>query len=117
MLCPWCLHYGSEDEEYLFDDELYCGICAQQMPSEPEQWAAAFRAMDANMLSYVEEELNKIAVSKSGLQRELLDSMGQGIAALADLRASGPERIMTQPESEYARWVEFACTYYLPRIR
>ncbi|HTE83452.1 MAG TPA: hypothetical protein VK821_01850 [Dehalococcoidia bacterium] len=117
MLCPWCLHYGAEDEEYLFDAELYCGLCAQQMPRDQAQWTAAFRAMDPEMLSRVEEELNRIAVSKSGLQRDLLDSMGDGLQALAELRASGIDRKMTRPEPEYVRWVEFACTYYAPRLR
>jgi hypothetical protein len=117
MLCPWCLHYGTEDEEYLFDAELFCGLCAQKMPDGPDEWSAAFRAMDPLMLSYIEEELNKIAVSKSGLQRDLLDSMGEGIAALAELRASGDLLTLRRPESDYVRWVEFACTYYLPNIR
>jgi len=124
MLCPWCLHYGAEDEEYLFDEELYCGLCAQQMPQNQEQWTAAFRAMDEQMLSYVEEELNRIAVSKSGLQRDLLDFMGEGLQALAELRISdvgesgGARRaVPRRPEWDYAKWVEFACTYYEPRLR
>src|SRR4051794_22767111 len=117
MLCPWCFHYGAEDEEYLFDDEFYCGICAQQIPQGPEEWKAAFGAMEPEMISYVEEELNKIAVSKSGLRSDLLTAMGEAIAALASLRESGSERRLTLPQEEYARWVEFACTYYEPRVR
>src|SRR5438445_10448132 len=100
MLCPWCFHYGSEDDEYLFDEELYCGICAQQMPRDPARWLEAFHALDPEMIGHIEDELNRIAVSKSGLQRDLLDAMGSGLMALAELRASGT---MTQPESEYAR--------------
>ena len=117
MLCPWCLHYGAEDDEYLFDEELYCGVCAQPMPRDPEGWTEAFRAMDSQMLSYVEEELNRIAVSKSGLQPALLDSMGKALTGLATLRESGAERRMDLLEEELVRWVEFACTYYAPRLR
>lgn len=121
MICPWCLHYGSDDEEYLFDEELYCGLCAQRMPPDQAAWTAAFRAMDAEMLSYVEEELNRIAVSKSGLRPETLRSMGAALEALAALRQSlhepDSERRLTLPEEEYVRWVEFACTYYAPRLR
>src|ERR1700686_5381624 len=71
MLCPWCLHYGAEDQEYLFDSELYCGLCAQQPPDSDGDWERALLAMDQVALSYIEEELNHIAVSKSGLQPEL----------------------------------------------
>jgi hypothetical protein len=114
VLCPWCLHYGAEDDEYLFDAELYCGLCAQQMPRGRDGWLAAFGRMSPEMLSYVEEELNKIAVSKSGLQPDLLSDMGEAIARLADVRQTGSG---TQPPEEYARWVEFACTYYTPNVR
>jgi hypothetical protein len=69
------------------------------------------------MLTYVEEELNHIAVSKSGMQPELLQSMGKGIEAIAALRASGPQQRLVLPESEYVRWVEFACTYFAPQVR
>jgi hypothetical protein len=111
------MHYGAEDEEYLFDRELYCGLCAQPMPHDEPAWMEAFRGMSPEMLSYVEEELNKIAVSKSGLQPDLVSEMGEAIAALAELResiASGPK---SRPEFDYARWVEFACTYYMPNVR
>jgi hypothetical protein len=117
VICPWCLHYGSEDEEYMFDEELYCGICAQQIPQTPGAWTEAFRAMDAEMISYIEQELNKIAVSRSGLRPDLLKTMGEAIDGLAALRESGNERRLVLPEEEYARWVEFACTYYEPRLR
>ena len=117
MLCPWCMHYGAEDDEYLFDEELYCGICAQQIPETQQTWITAFRGMNATMLSVVEEELNRIAVSKSGMQRELLQAMGDGLAAIAALRESGEARTMPLPESEYVRWVQFACTYFAPLLR
>lgn len=111
------MHYGSEDDEYLFDEELYCGICAQQLPQSEEAWTQAFRQMDTTMLSCVEEELNRIALSKSGLQAALLRSMGEGIEAIAALRESGAARILAKPEGEYVRWVEFACTYFAPNLR
>jgi hypothetical protein len=111
------MHYGAEDEEYLFDDELYCGICAQQMPRDEAEWTAAFRHFNAEMISYVEQELNKIAVSKSGLRAETLEAMGRALAALAALRESGEAGRTTMPVDEMVRWVEFACTYYAPRLR
>ena len=117
MLCPWCLHYGAEDEEYVFDDELYCGICAQQMPANDAAWLEAFRAMTPEMLAFVEQELNRIAASKSGMRGELLRAMGEGIEALAAVRHSGAAREMLLPEGEYAKWVRFACTYYAPQLR
>lgn len=117
MLCPWCMHYGAEDDEYVFDDELYCGICAQQMPESESAWVAAFRGMTPEMLSYVEQELNRIAVSKSGLRSELLSAMGEGIEVLAALRHSGAARQMALAEDEYVRWVRFACTYYAPQLK
>ena len=117
MLCPWCMYYGADDEEYLFDQELFCGICAHQMPRDEVTWTAAFRAMSPETLSFIEQELNRIAVSKSGLRPETLAAMGTALEALAALRESGEERRMLLPEAEYVRWVEFACTYYLPRLR
>ena len=117
MLCSWCFHYGADDEEYLFDSELYCGLCAQQMPSDPAGWVEALRGLSPETISYVEQELNKIAVSKSGLRPETLAEMGEALAALATLRESGGRRLLAMPEDELARWVEFACTYYAPRLR
>lgn len=117
MLCPWCLHYGVEDDEYLFDDELYCGICAQQFPESDDAWTAAFRAMDVEMLPYMEQELNRIAGSKSGIRPELRQAMGDGIAALAELRESGMQQPFARPERDYVRWVRFACSYFAPRLR
>ena len=116
MLCPWCMHYGAEDAEYLFDDELYCGICAQQMPEADPAWVEAFHAMTPEMLSSVEQELNRIAASKSGIRGELLSAMGEGLEALAALRHSGVAREMVLPEGEYVKWVRFACTYYAPQF-
>ena len=117
MLCPWCMHCGAEDDEYLFDEELYCGICAQRMPQTDAEWTAAFRAMDAEMLTYVEQELNRIAVSKSGIRPSLREAMGEGIEALAALRGPSAEKKMALPEEEYVKWVRFACSYYAPRMR
>ena len=117
MLCPWCMHYGAEDDEYVFDDEMYCGICAQQMPEAEPAWAEAFRAMTPEMLSAIEQELNRIAASKSGIRSELLSAMGEGIEVLAALRHSGVARRMPLPEAEYVKWVRFACTYYAPQLR
>jgi hypothetical protein len=117
MLCPWCMHYGAEDEEYLFDEDLFCGICAQQMPSDEAGWIEAFRAFNAEMISYIEQELNKIAVSKSGLRPETLAAMGEAIEALAALREAAEAPLLLLPETELARWAEFACTYYAPQLR
>ena len=117
MLCPWCFHYGAEDEEYLFDSELYCGLCAQQIPQDSAGWTEVLHGLSPEGISYVEQELNTIAVSKSGLRPETLAEMGQALAALAALRESGSEHRMTLPEDVLARWVEFACTYYAPRLR
>ena len=117
MLCPWCFHYGADDEEYLFDSELYCGLCAQQMPRDPAGWKEVLRGLTPETISYVEQELNKIAVSKSGLRPETLAEMGKALAALAALRESASERRATMPEDELARWVEFGCTYYAPHLR
>lgn len=116
MLCPWCLHYGAADADYAFDAELYCSICAQQLPQSDERWTAAFRVMTPEMLTFIEEELNRIAVSKSGMREQLREAMGHGIDALAALRESGAERRMPLGEGEYVRWVRFACTYYMPNI-
>jgi hypothetical protein len=117
VLCPWCMHCGAVDDEYLFDAELYCGICAQQMPQTEAEWTAAFRAMSSEALSYVEEELNRIAASKSGMRPELLAAMGEGLTTIASLRESGGPRQLQLPEEEYVKWVRFACTYYAPRLR
>lgn len=117
MICPWCMHYGAEDDEYLFDEELYCGICAQQLPQTEAAWTEAFRHMGPTMLSFVEEELNHIALSKSGLQSSLLEEMGEGLAAIAALRESGDDPAFLLPEDEYVRWVRFACTYFAPQMR
>jgi len=116
MLCPWCLHYGAEDDEYLFDAELYCGLCAQQMPQTNDGWLTALQAMDANGLSYVEEELNRIAVSKSGLQPALLAEMGDGIAALAAMRESLECGNPVYPDNQHIRWIRFACSYFAPHL-
>jgi len=117
MLCPWCLHYGAEDDEYLFDEELYCGLCAQQLPQTDADWLVALQAMDATGLSYVEHELNRIAVSKSGLQAALLAEMGDGIAALAALRDSLEQARPVHPDAQHVRWVRFACSYFAPQMR
>jgi hypothetical protein len=117
MLCPWCLHYGAEDEEYLFDSELYCGLCAQQPPDSDEDWERALLAMDGVALSYIEEELNHIAVSKSGLQPELLAEMGEGLELIRRLRESVGEGRRLPPDAQQVRWLRFACTYFAPRLR
>lgn len=117
VLCPWCLHCGAEDDDYLFDEDLYCGICGQQMPQAEVDWTRAFRAMDADMISYIEQEMNRIAGSKSGMRPGLVEAMGEGLDALAALRESAAERRMELPQEEYVKWVRFACTYYAPRLR
>src|SRR5712691_8284203 len=71
MICPWCMHCGAYDEDYFFDEDRYCGICARQMPRGRDGWLAAFAALTPAMLETVEFELNKIAWSKSGLKPEV----------------------------------------------
>lgn len=117
MLCPWCLHYGAEDEEYLFDAELYCGLCAQRMPDSDDEWARALLDMDDNALASIEQELNHIAVSKSGLPPELLAEMGDGIETLRRLRESIAAGTRLPMSTAQIRWLRFACTYFAPELR
>ncbi len=116
MICAWCMHCGPYDEEYVFDAERYCGICGQQMPRGREGWLAAFVALTPEMIATVEQELNKIGWSKSGLQPEIVAGIGEAIDAFARLRLSGgSDRGGHEPEY-FARWLDFACTYYPPGI-
>lgn len=113
MICPWCMHCGPYDDEYLFDAERYCGICARQMPRGREGWMAAFAALTPEMIAVVEQELNKIAASKSGLQPEIVVGIGDAIDAFAALRLAGGPAVADNAEY-FARWLDFACTYYPP---
>src|SRR5688572_15093553 len=112
MLCPWCMHYGAEDAEYAFDSELYCGICAQQMPRGQDGWAAAYRDMDPSWYEHVERELNHIISSRSGLPPEMREAIGRAIDAYRDKRVGTTPLPIT--EDEYANWYKFACTYFAP---
>ena len=113
MLCPWCMHCGAEDEEYYFDRELYCGICAQQMPSTDADWLNAFRAMEPDWYVFVEQELNRIGAGRSGLATATRQQLAAAVDAFAALRLSGGQH-RPLPDDEYARWVKFACTYFAP---
>lgn len=107
------MHCGAYDEDYLFDAERYCGICAQQMPRGREGWLAAFTALTPEMIAVVEQELNKIGASKSGLKPEVVAGLGEAIDVFAALRLGDGPR--AADDSEYcARWLDFACTYYPP---
>ena len=112
MLCPWCMHCGASDDEYYFDRELYCGICAQQMPRRDEDWLRAFREMDRAWLPFVEQELNRIGGSKSGLDPTTRERVAAAVDAFAALRLSGEEHVGPLSDEEYAHWLKYACTYF-----
>lgn len=115
MICPWCMHCGPFDEDYVFDDERYCGICANQMPRGREGWLSAFEGLTSEMIVVVETELNKIGSSKSGLQPEIVAGMAEAIDRFAQLRLGAGERDRSgEPPEYFARWLDFACTYYPP---
>ncbi len=106
------MHYGAEDEEYAFDDELYCGICAQQMPRSQARWREAYEAMEPAWYEHVERELNHIISSRSGLPPEMREAIGKAVDAYRDKRVGVSPLPMT--EAEYANWYKFACTYFAP---
>ncbi len=114
MICPWCMHCGPYDEDYVFDAELYCGICAQQMPRGRDGWLAVFEALTPDMIRTAEFELNKIGWSKSGLQPEIVAGMGEAIDDFSRLRLSEKQDLSGQAPEYFARWLDFACTYYPP---
>ena len=114
MICPWCMHCGAADDEYVFDAERYCGICANQMPRGRDGWVAALRELTPEMLQVVELELNKIGWSKSGLQPHIVAGIGDAIDAIARLRLSGGVDRSGQDEEYFARWLDFTCTYFPP---
>lgn len=116
MLCPWCMHCGAEDDEYTFDSELYCGICAQRMPHTDEEWLRAFRAIEPDWILYIEQELNRIGSSKSGLRPQQREALARAIDAFAALRRSGTARSGLLSEAEYASWFKYACTYFAPAL-
>ena len=111
MLCPWCMHYGAHDEEYRFDRERYCGICAQRFPRTEELWLRAWDACDPAWYEFIEQELNKIGASKSGLDPHTRERLAQAVDAFAALRLSGAG---TLTREEYMAWFRFACGYYAP---
>lgn len=112
MLCPWCLHYGAHDDEYIFDDDLVCGICAQQVPRTPRGWQEAFAVSDPAWIEEIERELNAIISSRSGLPPEMREAIGAAVDAFRDRRVERTPLPMT--EAEYADWFRFACTYFAP---
>jgi hypothetical protein len=115
MLCPWCMHYGAEDDEYVFDDELYCGICAQQVPRDPETWRAAHQAMEPGWYVHIERELNRIISSRSGLTTATREGIGRAIDAYRDRRLGVTPLPFT--DEDYRYWFEYACTYFAPTTR
>jgi hypothetical protein len=108
------MHCGAEDDEYYFDSELYCGICAQQLPHTNDGWLEAFRAIDPEWLVYIEQELNRIGGSKSGLRPEQREALARAVDAFGSLRRSGSARAGLLSEDEYAGWLKYACTYFKP---
>lgn len=114
VICPWCMHCGAANDEYSFDAERYCGICANQMPRGREGWLAALEGLTPEMISIVEYELNRIGWSKSGLQPEIVDGMAEAIDRFAALRLSGKRETSGESPEYFARWLDFACTYYPP---
>ncbi len=114
MICPWCMHCGSYDEDYFFDEERYCGICANQMPEGRDGWLAALHGLTPAMIAVVESELNKIGASKSGLQPEVVAGMADAIDQFTRLRLSEGQDYSGQSAEQFARWLDFACTYYPP---
>jgi hypothetical protein len=106
------MHYGPEDEEYVFDGELYCGICAQQMPSAPAAWEEAYRQMDPAWYEHIERQLNKIISSRSGLPPAAREQIGSAIDAYRDRRLGKTPLPLT--EAEYRHWFQYACTYFAP---
>lgn len=114
MLCPWCMHCGAEDSEYYFDAELYCGICARQMPRAEDDWLAAWRAIEPAWITFVEQELNRIGASKSGLRPQQRQALAAAVDDFAAVRLSGEARAGPLTEREYANWFKYACTYFAP---
>ena len=114
MLCPWCMHCGASDEEYYFDRERHCGICAQRFPRRDEEWLQAFRQMEPAWFAYIEQELNRIGASKSGLDPHTRARLADAVDAFVALRLSGEERRGPLTEQEFAAWLRFACGYYAP---
>ena len=114
MICPWCMHCGPYDEDYVFDAERYCGICAGQMPRGRAGWLRAFDQLTPEMVAVVESELNKIASGKSGLQPAVVAGIGDAIDAFATLRLTGKRETSDQEPEYFARWLDFACTYFPP---
>ncbi len=108
------MHCGPFDEDYVFDEERFCGICANQMPHGRDGWLSAFEGLTPAMIATVETELNKIGSSKSGLEPQIVAGMADAIDRFARLRL-GPDRDLSgQPAEYFARWLDFACTYYPP---
>jgi hypothetical protein len=108
------MHCGAYDEDYVFDNERFCGICANQMPRGREGWLQALRALTPEMVLVVETELNKIGASKSGLQPEIVAGMAEAIDNFSRLRLSMKQDPSGENEEYFARWLDFACTYYPP---
>lgn len=106
------MHYGPEDDEYVFDAELYCGICAQQMPASPTGWDEAYRQMDSAWYEHIERELNKVISSRSGLSPAAREQIGAAIDAYRDRRLGRTPLPLS--EEEYQHWFQYACTYYAP---
>lgn len=115
MICPWCFHCGADDDDYVFDSELYCGICAQQHPRTQVRWEQAYDELDPANIVFVEQSLNRIGASKSGLDAAVRAGLTRAVDAFAALRVDGPPG--TTPRDEYVYWLAYACSYFAPYRR
>jgi len=106
------MHYGDDDAEYIFDAEMYCGICAQQLPRYEQDWREAYTKMDPAWYEYVERELNRIVSSRSGLPPDMREAIGRAVDAYRAKRTGASP--LPIEEREYADWYKFACTYFAP---
>src|SRR5947207_1300656 len=110
MLCPWCFHCGADDDEYVFDAELYCGICAQQVPRDDAGWRQAFEAAEPGWLAFVEQSLNRIGASKSGLNAAMRAGLTDAVDAFVALRLDGAAARGRMSDEDWLRWFKYACT-------
>jgi hypothetical protein len=114
MLCPWCFHCGAEDDEYYFDRDLFCGICAQQMPRTDPEWRRVFEEAEPAWYAYVEQSLNRIGASKSGLNPAMREGLTRAVDAFSRLRLEGAPARGLMPDDEWVRWFKYGCTYFAP---
>ena len=116
MICPHCFHCGAEHDEYYFDRELYCGICAQRMPVDDAGWSGIFQALTPEQIGFIEQSLNRIGGSKSGLDAQTRQRLAEAVDAFSDLRLHGAAALARMSEPEWLVWLRYACTYFAPNL-